>query len=93
MFDGIEQSWSLSRPIFGILVCHPDALRFYQQRLLASQTLPASSHAELAAKIQSAADALMVGVDNNLDHSNKEQFQTNLLDFGQNIAAFCTRPV
>jgi hypothetical protein len=93
VFDHIDQNWSLGRSIFGILLNNPDSLRFYANRLLAAQTLPASSHAELAARIQSATDELMFGVGANLDHADKDRFQTNLSNFRLTIAAFCTRPI
>ena len=93
LFDNVEQHWSLSRPILGLLVCQPESLNFYQHRLLSSQTLPPASQPELAHKIQTASQALMSGISNNLEHANRDKFSQQLTDFRQTITAFCTRPI
>lgn len=93
LFDDMESNWTLSRPIFGILICHPDSLNFYKQRLLSAQTLPTVSQSELAAKIQAASERLMAGLSQKFSHTNKEKFSSNLVEFRENITQFCTRPM
>jgi len=89
----LDSQWSLSRPILGLLIFQPEALAYYQQRLLAAQTLPAASQGELVSRIQAATAKLMSGISKDLEHANRDKFAQQLADFRVTIAAFCSRPM
>jgi len=93
VFDHIDQHWSLARPILALIVCRPDCLPFYSNRLLQAQNLPADMAAEAQAKIQAAVQGLMQGIQENLDMSNRDRFQQNCTNFKATITSFCTRPL
>lgn len=92
-FDTQDQAWVLSRPILGLLLCFGrDSLSVYQQRLLASQSLPPNMAAETNAKIGAAFDKLVMNLEASLDHLHRDQFQSRLSEFKIAINAVCARP-
>lgn len=92
VFDNMDSSWVLTRPILAILLSVPSSFDWYKTRLLQAQSLPASAAPEMAAKIQRACEELMDGVDPVYDHASKDRFMTNLMEFKMQITAFCSRP-
>lgn len=95
LFEGCENQWSLSRPMFVLIVLNPEviflrfqisnAVQYYntlKNQLIASQ--PEQYKAQLVKHFED----LMSNVQSNLDHAIRDRFSQNLNTFVQAVKAY-----
>jgi len=77
MTGEFSSTWSISRPLLGLVLLHSDYFLRLKEQLVNSQI------EERRAKLRGYFDDLMAGVENNLSTKNKDSFTRNLYNFAQ----------
>eukprot|EP00418_Pyrodinium_bahamense_P093345 CAMPEP_0179031306 /NCGR_PEP_ID=MMETSP0796-20121207/11003_1 /TAXON_ID=73915 /ORGANISM="Pyrodinium bahamense, Strain pbaha01" /LENGTH=775 /DNA_ID=CAMNT_0020727495 /DNA_START=109 /DNA_END=2437 /DNA_ORIENTATION=+ len=77
MTGEFSSTWSISRPLLGLVLLHGDHFLRLKDQLINSQI------EEKRAKLRGYFDDLMAGVENNLTTKNKDSFTRNLYNFAQ----------
>lgn len=77
MTGEFSSTWSISRPLLGLVLLHSDYFLQLKEQLVNSQI------EERRAKLRGYFDDLMAGVENNLSTKNKDSFTRNLYNFAQ----------
>merc|ERR1711920_968428 len=77
MTGEFSSTWSISRPLLGLVLLHEQHFMQLKEQLVNSQI------EERRAKLRQYFDDLMSGVENNLSTKNKDHFTRNLYNFAQ----------
>jgi exportin-7 len=77
MTGEFSSTWSISRPLLGLILLHEQYFLQLKEQLVNSQI------EERRAKLRGYFDDLMTGVENNLTTKNKDAFTRNLYNFAQ----------
>lgn len=77
MTGEFSSTWSISRPLLGLILLHEQHFLQLKEQLVAQQI------EERRAKLRGYFDDLMAGVENNLSTKNKDHFTRNLYNFAQ----------
>merc|ERR1712226_814823 len=77
MTGEFSSTWSISRPLLGLVLLQSDYFLQLKEQLVAGQI------EERRAKLRGYFDDLMAGVENNLTTKNKDSFTRNLYNFAQ----------
>mmetsp|Transcript_24122 Transcript_24122/g.77650 ORF Transcript_24122/g.77650 Transcript_24122/m.77650 type:complete len:1092 (-) Transcript_24122:124-3399(-) len=77
MTGEFSSTWSISRPLLGLVLLHEQYFMQLKEQLVMSQI------EERRAKLRGYFDDLMSGVENNLSTKNKDHFTRNLYNFAQ----------
>lgn len=77
MTGEFSSTWSISRPLLGLVLLHEQYFLSLKEQLVASQI------EERRPKLRGYFDDLMAGVENNLNTKNKDHFTRNLYNFAQ----------
>merc|ERR1719240_2021782 len=77
MSGEFTSTWSISRPLLGLIILHEQYFLQLKEQLVNSQI------EERRAKLRGYFDDLMSGVENNLTTKNKDSFTRNLYNFAQ----------
>ena len=86
LFEQIPNAYSLSRPIFTLVVYSQDVWSQYQQRLMAVQ-----GGGEAADRVRRVMSECMQGVQLTLEHEAKDKFFSHLTVLKNELAAFAVR--
>jgi exportin-7 len=77
MTGEFSSTWSISRPLLGLVLLHEQYFLQLKEQLVSSQI------EERRPKLRGYFDDLMAGVENNLNTKNKDHFTRNLYNFAQ----------
>merc|ERR1712093_695350 len=77
MSGEFNSTWSISRPLMGLILIHENDFVALKEQIIASQI------EEKRQKLRGFFDELMAGVENNLSTKNKDHFTRNLYNFAQ----------
>merc|ERR1712113_899875 len=77
MTGEFSSTWSISRPLLGLVLLHEQYFMQLKEQLVGSQI------EERRAKLRGFFDDLMAGVENNLSTKSKDAFTRNLYNFAQ----------
>jgi len=83
MTGEFSSTWSISRPLLGLILLHEQYFLQLKEQLVASQI------EERRATLRGYFDDLMSGVENNLSTKNKDHFTRNLYNFAQVVRTLC----
>jgi len=86
IFDSVDNVWSLSRPIFSILITVPSALQTYRAVLLPAQS------AEVQQGMAGVFEALLQDIPQNYEQSTREAFTDRFNKFRLAVAKSCVKP-
>merc|ERR1719429_702037 len=79
MTGEFSSTWSISRPLLGLILLHETYFLQLKEQLVNSQI------EERRAKLRGYFDDLMANVENNLQTKNKDHFTRNLYNFAQQV--------